>query len=262
MKILNDPRYFILLFLLSFTMAGQLLLGFFQDWTDVLASVVTAVVLELIIVGFRYKTWKSPLSALITGLGIGLLLSSHLTWPYILTSVLAIGIKHALRIDRNHIFNPNNVAMVIMLFFLPQYAVSTPKQWTNGWEIMFIILFFGFLAAYKAGRMDTVLAFASGYALFAGIRHWGLGEPFYYAFGPMLGAAFQLFTFFMITDPKTTPSGRNQRIWFGFAIALSDAILRVAEVNHSLFYASFLVTLLIGLPLRIWKVMNNSRQAE
>ncbi|MEK3732397.1 RnfABCDGE type electron transport complex subunit D [Paenibacillus sp. FSL M8-0334] len=258
MRMLNDPRMFILLFLMSFTLAGQFYLGFFQGWRDIIASVVTAVLLEFMIVGLKHRTWKFPLSALITGLGIGLLLSSHLTWPYVLTSVLAITIKHAVRIGNRHVFNPNNVAMVLMLFFLPQYAVSTPKQWTNGMEVMVIILLFGFLAAYKAKRIDTVLSFATGFALFAALRHWGLGEPFFFSFGPMLGAAFQLFTFFMITDPRTTPESRSSRITFGLFIAMADAILRVAEVNHSLFYAAFLVTLLMGLPLRLWKLRGPS----
>lgn len=248
---LNDPRYYILLFLASFTLAGQLYLGFFQNWKDIGASVITAVVLEFLIVGIRYKSWKFPLSALITGLGIGLLLSSHKVWPYIVTSLLAIVFKHTVRIRGNHVFNPNNIAMVVMLFFLPGFAVSTPKQWTNGIEVMTILLLFGCIAAYKANRLDTVLAFVGGYALFAAVRHWGFDEPYFYAFGPMLGAAFQLFTFFMITDPKTTPPLRSQRIGFGVTIALIDAILRLCAVNHSLFYASFLVTLLLGLPLRL-----------
>lgn len=248
---LNDPRYYILLFLASFTLAGQLYLGFFQNWKDIGASVITAVVLEFLIVGIRYKSWKFPLSALITGLGIGLLLSSHKVWPYIVTSLLAIVFKHTVRIRGNHVFNPNNIAMVVMLFFVPGFAVSTPKQWTNGIEVMTILLLFGCIAAYKANRLDTVLAFVGGYALFAAVRHWGFDEPYFYAFGPMLGAAFQLFTFFMITDPKTTPPLRSQRIGFGVTIALIDAILRLCAVNHSLFYASFLVTLLLGLPLRL-----------
>lgn len=112
-----DPRYYILLFLSSFVLAGQIYLGFFQRWDAVFCSVSTTVLAELVLVRVLYKKWEFPLSAVITGLGISLLLSSHLLWPYVLTSFLAIFIKFAVRYKGAHIFNPNNVAMVIMLFF-------------------------------------------------------------------------------------------------------------------------------------------------
>lgn len=246
-----DPRYYILLFLCCFVFAGQFFLGFFQKWDAVFASILSTVLTELLLVRFLYKQWKFPLSALITGLGISLLLSSHLLWPYILTSVLAIFIKFMVRYKGSHIFNPNNAAMVFMLFFLPQYAVSTPKQWSNGFEIMLLVLLLGFIAVYVANRIDTVLAFISGFVAFAFVRHLLFDQPLLWTLGPMLGAAFQLFVFFMITDPKTTPSTRKMRVIVGVAIAFADAILRVLEITNSQFYAAFLITLLLGLPYKL-----------
>lgn len=252
MKADVDPRYYILLFLASFVIAGQVYLGFFQRWDAILASTITAVVTELLLVRTIKKQWQFPLSALITGLGISLLLSSHVLWPYVTASLLAILLKFVIRYRGSHIFNPNNVALVIMLLAVPQYAVSTPKQWTNGIEVMVLILGLGLLAAYKAKRLDTVIAFISGYVAFAIARIAVIGEPFFYAFGPMLGASFQLFSFFMITDPKTTPSSRKARILFAVVIALIDAVLRVLGITNSQFYASFLVTLILGIPYRFW----------
>jgi len=247
-----DPRYYILAFLTSFVVAGQVYLGFFQQWDAFFAAVATAVVVELLLAKLTRHKWIFPLSALITGIGISLLLSSHLVWPYALTSFLAISLKYAIRYRNRHIFNPNNLAMVLMLFFLPQYAVSTPKQWTNGVEIMVLILVLGFLAAYVADRLDTVLAFITGFAVFAVARHYLFDEPWFYSFGSMLGASFQLFTFFMITDPQTTPPDRRARIVFAVLIALADAILRVNSITNSQFYASFLVILLVGIPYKYW----------
>src|SRR5690554_3164187 len=99
-----DPRYFVLLFLASFVLVGQLYLNFFQKWDTLIASVAGTMVTEMIIVRWRYKVWRFPLSALITGLGIGLLLSSHVVWPYALTSVMAIAIKHLVRMQGKHLF--------------------------------------------------------------------------------------------------------------------------------------------------------------
>jgi enediyne biosynthesis protein E5 len=74
----------------------------------------------------------------------------------------------------------------------------------------------------------------------------------------MLGASFQLFTFFMITDPKTTPPTIKARIFFALLIALVDAYLRIHSITNSLFYASFIVTLFVGLPYR-WNRAKNSK---
>lgn len=247
-----DPRYLVLLFLLSFVFAGQLLLGFFQRWDSMLIAIMTASITEMMLTRLLRGKWIFPLSALITGLGISLLLSSHLLWPYAMASALSIGIKHIVRIRGKHLFNPNNVAMCFMLWFLPQYAVSTPKQWTNGYEIMAFILLLGAIAAYAAGRLDTVVAFICGFTLFAALRHLFFEEPLFYSFGPLLGASFQLFCFFMITDPQTTPSSRRARIVIALGIACVDALLRIQEVTNSAFYSAFLVTLCVGLPYRFY----------
>jgi len=251
MKKKIDPRYLVLLFLSSFVVMGQQFLGFFQQWDQMATSVISACVTEVVLNRVARRKWQFPLSALITGLGVGLLLSSHLIWPYAVTSILAIGSKFALRIGGKHLFNPNNAALCFMLLLLPQYAVSTPKQWTNGYEVMVIILLLGVLAAYAADRLDTVLSFMAGFALLAFARVELLGEPFFFAFGPMLGASFQLFVFFMITDPVTTPPTRTARILFALSIALLDAGFRAAEITNSTFYSAFLVALCIGIPYRL-----------
>jgi Na+-translocating ferredoxin:NAD+ oxidoreductase RnfD subunit len=246
-----DPRYFVLLFLTTFVIAGQTYLGFLQKWDAIFSSVISAVAAELILSRLVYRKWRFPLSAVISGLGISLLISSTFTWPYVLTSVLAIGCKYFIRYKDNHIFNPNNIALVFMLLFLPQYAVSTPKQWSNGFEVMAVILLLGALAAYMANRLDTVIAFAASFVLFAIGRHLFFDQPLLWALGPAMGASFQLFTFFMITDPKTTPPTRQARILFAVAIALVDAVFRIESITNSQFYSAFLVTLLLGIPYRL-----------
>jgi len=247
-----DPRYFILAFLSSFAIAGQMYLGFFQKWDAVIASVLCATLTEVILCKLRLKVWRFPLSAVITGIGISLLLSSNVTWAYALTAVIAISLKYAIRFKGAHIFNPNNAAMVIMLLGLPQYAVSTPKQWTNGIEIMVAILFLGIVVCYIANRLDSVLTFLGSFAFFALIRHFAFGVPIFAALGPLMGASLQLFAFFMITDPKTTPTTRTGRIVFAFLVAMVDAVFRVNRVPNPQFYALFIVCLAAIVPYRIW----------
>lgn len=247
-----DPRYFLLVFLASFFTAGQVYLGFFQTWDVLIFSVTTTTITELLLVRFIYKKWQFPLSAIITGIGISLLLSSHLIWPYVLTSFLAIFLKFTVRFKGGHVFNPNNLALVIMLFFLPQYAVSTPKQWTNGFGLMLVILLLGLIVSYSAKRLDTVVAFLISFFVFSLVRHYFFGEPLLGAMGPLWGASLQLFTFYMITDPKTTPGSRKARIAFAVLVALVDSVLRTLSITNSQFYASFIISLLFTMPYRIY----------
>lgn len=253
-----DPRYFLLLFLASFAIAGQLYLGFFQRWDAIFVSILTTVTTELVLGRIYHKAWRFPLSAIITGCGISLLLSSYLLWPYVLTAFLAILFKYLIRYQGGHVFNPNNVALVLVLYFLPQYAVSTPKQWTNAYEVMVVILCLGLFVSYLANRLYTSLAFLGSFTIFALIRHYVFGAPLLAALGPLLGASLQLFTFYMITDPKTTPTSRSGQVIYAVLIALFDAILRVNKFANPQFYAVFLVSLLFVIPYRWWAARKES----
>lgn len=152
--------------------------------------------------------------------------------------------------------------MVIMLIALPQFAVSTPKQWTNGFGIMLFIMLLGLIVCYLANRLDSVLTFLGSFALFGLMRHYFFGAPLYAALGPLMGASLQLFCFFMITDPKSSPSTRRGRIIFAFAVAAIDAFFRIQRIPNPQFYALFLVCLLVVVPHRLWmsKIQRQSLQ--
>ncbi|UFJ42429.1 RnfABCDGE type electron transport complex subunit D [Brevibacillus humidisoli] len=255
-----DPRYFLLLFLASFAIAGQIYLGFFQRWDAIIVSLLCTVSTELLLGRIFHKKWQFPLSAIITGIGVSLLVSSYLLWPYALTAVLSILFKYLIRYKGGHVFNPNNVALVLILYFLPEYAVSTPKQWTNAYEVMLFILCLGLFVSYLANRHYAALTFLSGFTLLALIRHYVFGAPLLAALGPLLGASLQLFTFFMITDPKTTPSSRGGQVIYALIIALFDAAFRINQFANPQFYAVFLVSILVVIPYRWW-VARKSEQA-
>ncbi|MCM3129661.1 RnfABCDGE type electron transport complex subunit D [Paenibacillus provencensis] len=247
-----DPRYFILVFLSLFAILGQVYLGFFQRWEAVFISISCTMLTELFLSRWRTGTWSFPLSGLITGIGVSLLLSSNVLWIYAVTAVMSISLKYVLRFKGGHIFNPNNASMVLVLVLLPQYAVSTPKQWTNGIEIMLLILILGILVCYVANRLDSVLTFIGSFTIFAFLRHLLYGAPLFAALGPLMGAGLQLFAFFMMTDPKSTPTTRKARILFAFLVALMDAVYRIQRIPNPQFYALFTISLLFIIPYRYW----------
>jgi Na+-translocating ferredoxin:NAD+ oxidoreductase RnfD subunit len=67
------------------------------------------------------------------------------------------------------------------------------------------------------------------------------GVPLLAEVAPITGPMYQLFIFFMITDPPTTLSSRRGRIVTAVAVALLEAVLRLLEVVHAPFYALTIV---------------------
>ncbi|CAG9623398.1 RnfABCDGE type electron transport complex subunit D [Sutcliffiella rhizosphaerae] len=245
-----DPRYLIIIFLFSFVVAGQTYLNFLQGFEAIIASVLTTTITEMILSRIFLKKTIFPLSAFITGLGISLLIASNYIWPYIVTGIIAIGLKYLLRYKGAHVFNPNNIAVVLMITILPSFVVVSPKQWTNGFLMMTIIICLGFLLVKFAKRIEVCLSFIITFLVFAFIRHIVYGAPLFAALGPLLGASTQLFIFFMITDPKTSPKTTKGKIAYGITIATIDAILRINRIPFAPFYALFITCIVFTLPYR------------
>jgi hypothetical protein len=58
---------------------------------------------------------------------------------------------------------------------------------------------------------------------------------------PLTGPMYQLFIYFMITDPKTTVGPRWAQSLVAFLVAVVEAVLRLMQVVNAPFYALFMV---------------------
>jgi Na+-translocating ferredoxin:NAD+ oxidoreductase RnfD subunit len=58
---------------------------------------------------------------------------------------------------------------------------------------------------------------------------------------PITGPMYQLFVFFMITDPKTTVKSKKWQCIVVFCVALVEMLLRLNQVVWAPLYALFLV---------------------
>jgi hypothetical protein len=65
----------------------------------------------------------------------------------------------------------------------------------------------------------------------------------------MTGVAFILYTFYMVTDPATTPKGLLQQVVFGFSVAAVYGILLTVHVVFGLFFSLSIVCTIRGLFL-------------
>ena len=105
------------------------------------------------------------------------------------------------------------------------------------------------LVLTRARRADMALAFLLTFAGFVFARAAGLGDPWAIPLKQMQSGALLLFAFFMITDPRTTPDARADRILYAVVVALAGAWMLFERYTPeglmiALFFASPLVPLI------------------
>jgi len=158
-------------------------------------------------------------SALISGLSLCLLLRTNELWLAAAAATVTIASKFIVRFRGKHVFNPTNFGLVAMIWLTGRVWVSS-GQWGSGALFAFLMACLGGLVVNRAARSDVSLAFLSFYAALLFARSGWLGEPLSIPWHRLQNGALLLFTFFMISDPKTTPNSRAGRIVFAFMVAL------------------------------------------
>ena len=218
MNLLRDPRL-----LQISALAGILVYGVFWRGLDVEPIFIPVILATVLYTQWLCTRWTGgkrtdPRSALISGLSLCLLMrGTHVGWA-VLAAVLAIGSKFSLRIAGKHIFNPTNLAVTVLMLASDQVWVS-PGQWGSAPVIALLMAGAGTMVVTRAARADVTLAFVASYAAILFGRAYWLGQPWATPWNQMQSGALMLFSFFMITDPKTTPDSRAGRILFSVLVA-------------------------------------------
>jgi Na+-transporting NADH:ubiquinone oxidoreductase subunit NqrB len=168
--------------------------------------------------GSRAPFASASRSALISGLSLCLLVRSNLHAVACLAAAIAIASKFLIRVRGKHVFNPTDGAIVALLLVTRQVWVS-PGQWGTAAFFAFLMACAGSLVVTRAARADVSLAFITAFSGLVIARSLYLGEPMVLPLHRLESGAFLLFSFFMISDPKTTPDSRTARILFGVLVA-------------------------------------------
>jgi hypothetical protein len=222
-------------------LAGQLTFGFLESWPRTLLAIGTSIAAELLLGKFMTGKFPHLASAYISGISVGILIRSPFFWPYALCALLSITSKYVLRWRNRHLWNPSNFGVSAMLFLYPTAVASLSIQWGNQIWAMLVVWFLGSLIISRLKRVHICLTYVSSFVALAGLRSLITGSPFLASVAPLTGPMYQLFIFFMITDPRTTVSSRRGQILVAFLVALVEMILRLSEVIHAPYYALFLV---------------------
>ena len=190
----------------------------------------------------------SARSALISGLSLCLLLRTNRAELAVAAAVVAIASKFLIRVGGKHVFNPTDGGIVAMLVLTNQVWVS-PGQWGAAATFAFLMACAGSLVVTRAARSDVTYAFAFFYCALLFGRSLYLGEPLTIPLHRLQSGALLLFTFFMISDPKTTPDSRAGRVLFAALVAFGAwyvqfRLLRTNGLLWSLAACSTLVPLI------------------
>lgn len=242
---IKDPRWIVFFSLLSYLVLGLLLLGFNRTPLQALITTLSCISMELILHRIFKEKWIFPFSALITSLSLTILLNySHDFFILLIPVLFGIGSKYIFTFNNRHVYNPAQIAVTLSLLFFGHLITSAPAyQWYGYISVGVMILFLGiFFVLPKVNRIPLVVSFLIGYTLQTILRAWIMKHhlPFETLFwGSITSPAFFLFTFFMITDPATSPNPRNEQIKTGFLLAFFDLLFHIGLSYYTFFYAGF-----------------------
>jgi enediyne biosynthesis protein E5 len=251
-----DQRFTPPILITCILLVGQLSFGLLESYSRTALAMVTSILMELVLGRIFLKKWPHLASAYITGISVGILVRSPAFWPYAVCGALSITSKYVLRIKGRHIWNPSNFGICVMLFLASYTVASLSIQWGNNLWPMLVIWILGSVTIWRLKRFHICATYVASFLVFAFLRSWITGDPWRSEVAPITGPMYQLYVFFMITDPKTTVSAKWAQILVTFLIAVAEMILRLEQVIWAPFYALFFV----GPAANIIEIWWNSRK--
>jgi hypothetical protein len=250
---IHDPRIHLATVTITLFVLGIGWLDFRLSIPQIMLTVITCAAIE---VGWAYRRTSMfvwPASAMQTATSVALLMRvvgtesgdywSFKGW-YFFVAVGAFSLltKYVIRFPRGaHVFNPSNIGLVVAFLVLGSDRVEPLDFW---WEpfgpamaLAYAVIFAG--GFWICGRLRLLgmslalwLSLAAGIAVLAATGHTITTR---WSFTPISGWHFWwivmtspeifIFLFFMITDPKTVPSGRVARVVFGGVLGVLCALL-------------------------------------
>lgn len=251
---------------------GHTVLGFEQSWAQPVVGIIVGVTLEFTLemlsawgdrrplrfAGGRNNMISFVLPAYITSLVVPMLLySNDQLWPIAFGVAVGIGSKYIFRVRvgavTRHFLNPSNTGIAVVLFLFPWVGIAPPYHFTENvvgiwdWAIPAVIIVSGsYLNINFTRKMPLILSWLGAFFAQAVIRSLIFGTTLASTLLPMTGLAFLLFTFYMISDPGTTPFPRKAQIAFGVSVGVVYGVLVMLHVVFGIFFALMIVCTIRG----------------
>ncbi len=236
-----ENRFVPPVFITAILLIGNLSFGILESYKKTLLAISVSILTELVLGKLVTGKWPHLASAYISGISVGILVRSPAFWPYALCSVIAITSKYVVRVKNRHIWNPSNFAICVMLFLASESVTTLSIQWGNNLWAMLVIWSLGSAIIWRLRRFHICATYVVSFLVFAIARSWIVGDPLLSELSPITGPEYQLFIFFMITDPKTTVRSWRGQCAVAVAVAAVEMILRLHNNLYAPLYALFLV---------------------
>lgn len=239
----KDARHYQISFLLIFLFTGIFSLKWPIDPTQIFLTFFIALVVQTFGIFFLKLPISSLKSAFISSLSLCLLFRCDQYIIIALAAFITIASKFVFRAQGKHFFNPANIGMCATILITGQGWIS-PGQWGSDGLWLFVVGILGFLVVTKANRMELAISFLVGYGGAQIIRmYFYQGWPADALTHLFTNGALLLFTFFMVTDPASTPTHKTVRIIWALAVGLLAFYLQAYKwVNGSPIWALFLLS--------------------
>jgi len=226
-----DPRYLIAFLITLVLVAAQVRYHMLGSYDRLVVALGVCMATEALLSWFDRGRVVNLLSAYISGISLTLLIRPQggALWPFALGGFLAISSKYVLRYRENHLWNPTNFAIAALLLAAPDRVSVLSHQFGNDLTTNLVIWTFGLIIAARVGVIHITLTYVAGFLLLNGARALAFGQPLLPEIAPITGPMYQLFIFFMITDPRTVVRGRRKQIIVAVLIAVMETLIRFAS---------------------------------
>lgn len=273
----RDARLHTAAVIISIHIIGITALGFRVSVPQIVSAILTA---GLIDVALTYRAsgklvW--PASGMLTGSGVALILrlvgmDSHNYWSwtgwywFVLVAGVSLLTKYVIRFGDNHVFNPSNIGLVLAFLLIGSDTVEPLDFWwapLGFWMILayVIIIGGGTLITRRLHLLEMAVVFwvvlAIGLAVLSASGHCMIAT---WSTTPVCDGRFWtalvtspeilIFLFFMITDPKTIPTGRTARVVFAGTLAVAATLLIAPQIDEFGAKVGLLSSLALWSPMR------------
>jgi Na+-translocating ferredoxin:NAD+ oxidoreductase RnfD subunit len=253
-----ENRFVPPIFITVILLIGHFSFGILESFERTALAIATSICVELVLGKLLVGKWPNIASSYISGISVGILLRSPAFWPYALCAAIAITSKYVVRVKNRHIFNPSNFAICVILFLAAEQVTTLSIQWGNNLGAMAVIWCLGSAIIYRLRRFHICATYVAAFLAFAILRAWIVGDPVLSEISPITGPEYQLFIFFMITDPKTTVRPKLGQCTVVFCVAAVEMVLRLHHNIYAPLYALFMV----GPPALLLEMWLTSRKSE
>lgn len=235
-----DPRYFQVIFQTLFLSYGLLILDWDAEWLHYAMSVGGCLLFQFAAESIKHKRLMKVsefdrwgFSVLISAMSLCLLLKTNYWYVSLLAAFLTVASKYIFKWNGKHVFNPS-AAGIVAVILLTNDAWLSPGQWGTDTVLFFTVITFGMIVVTRVQKLDVSLAFL---ITFIGLLFWRqvyvLGWPMDHFIHSVSTGSLLLFTFFMISDPRTSPNHPVARIIWAVWIAVFSFYLSAFQWKNS-----------------------------